>query len=86
MTQRNRNIEKDDLDGLRLFALGRISRCAGCARYHSLVAAHGGASRIRVDLPAAPELCTHRVCAPLVDRVFGRQSNSWVARLAACGL
>ncbi len=42
MTRRDRILEKDDLDGLRLFALGRISRCAGCARYHSLVAAHGG--------------------------------------------
>lgn len=86
MTQRNRNTEKDDLDGLRLFALGRISRCAGCARYRSLVAAHGGLSRIRVDVPAAPATCSHQVCAPLLKRLSGRRRVSWIARHAAFGL
>lgn len=86
MTRQDRNLEKDDLDGLRLFALGRISRCADCARYHSLVAAYGGVSRVRTGLPAAPATCSHRVCAPLLDRLAGRRQGSWIMRQVACGL
>jgi hypothetical protein len=86
MTQRNRIPEENDLDGLRLFALGRIPRCRGCARYHSLVAAQEAASRPRTKPPAVPGFCSHQVCAPLVDHYFGRRRDSWVTRVAVCGL
>jgi len=83
MSQRNRLPEENDLDSLRLFALGRIPRCAGCARYHSLVAAHDRSSRGGTRPPAAPLSCSHQVCAPLVDHYFGRRRDSWVSRVAA---
>jgi len=86
MIQQDRMHEKSDLDGLRLFALGRIPRCAGCARYRSLVAAQGRVSRTLVSLSAVPASCSHQVCAPLVDHYFGRRSESWGPRAAACGL
>jgi hypothetical protein len=56
----------NDLDGLRLLALGRIPRCGSCPRFRSLVAIHAG-SRAG-DLPAVPAFCTHAVCAPLAAR------------------
>ena len=86
MSQRKRIPEKDDLDSLRLFALGRIPRCTGCARYHSLVAAHDRVSRVRSRPPAVPASCSHQVCAPLVDHYFGQKRDSWVSRVAAFGL
>jgi len=58
-----------ELDDLRLIALGRIPRCAGCPRFQALREARRTLSpRSGIPLPAAPAFCTHRVCAPLADR------------------
>lgn len=84
MSQRNRIPEEGDLDALRLFALGRIPRCAGCARYHSLVAVHDGGSKGRTGPAAIPVTCSHQVCAPLIEHYFARRRGSWVRRVAAC--
>lgn len=61
-------IQTDDLDGLRLLALGRIPRCNGCPRFTALVDGHARGNRLRHPLPDVPESCTHQVCAPLVIR------------------
>ena len=61
-------IQIDDLDGLRLLALGRIPRCGGCPRFEALVDGHDGGDELRGPLPDVPEYCTHQVCAPLVIR------------------
>lgn len=61
--------EEQDLDGLRLLALGRIPRCADCELYNSLVAIHTGGLDRDTSLPAPPEGCTHQVCAPLATRM-----------------
>lgn len=67
---RNRRFLSDDLDGLRLIALGRIPRCGSCARYRALVEASGGGGAAGSVLPAVPQNCSHQVCAPLVDRML----------------
>jgi hypothetical protein len=69
--------DEQDLDGLRLVALGRIPRCARCELYRSLVTIHSGSFDPRGGLPASPPGCTHQVCAPLASRM------SQAARLLA---
>ena len=58
----------NDLDGLRIFGLGRIPRCTNCPRYRALVDAYEGTSTLPTHPPAVPEDCTFQVCAPLVAR------------------
>jgi hypothetical protein len=58
----------EDLDGLRLLALSRISRCSGCPRYHALEEAYRGVGSV-TSLPQVPLACDHQVCAPLVSRL-----------------
>lgn len=86
MTRQDSAFETADLESLRLFALGRIPRCAGCARYRALVAAGQGIAGSRSSLPEVPECCSHQVCAPLVDHYFGKRRDPWVRRAAACFL
>ena len=76
----------DDLHELRLFALGRIPRCARCPRYHALVAADAGLPMFSPVLPTAPVFCSHQVCAPLVDRHNGSLESGDQPSRAACGL
>lgn len=57
-----------DLDGLRLVALGRISRCQECPRYLALVESHFGPERDVESWPTVPANCSFEVCAPLVAR------------------
>jgi hypothetical protein len=64
-----RRFKADDLDGLRLVALGRIPRCTHCPRYHALVAAHWSKAHGQAHLPSVPEYCHHPVCAPLAVRI-----------------
>jgi hypothetical protein len=68
MAPRRPRIQAEDLDGLRLLALSRIPRCGTCPRFRALVDTHDNGSRLRDDLPAVPENCTHQVCAPLAAR------------------
>ena len=68
MAGRVEKVRSDELDGLRLLALGRIPRCGVCPRYAALTDAHARGTRIRGRLPSVPECCTHQVCAPLVVR------------------
>ena len=65
----------DELDGLRLLALGRIPRCGVCPRYAALTDAHARGTGIRGRLPKVPECCTHQVCAPLVARYLSEQAG-----------
>ncbi len=65
----------DNLDGLRLIALGRIPRCQACPRYRALLDAHSGLRVPGSALPRVPKNCNHEVCAPLVHRL-GRGSSS----------
>jgi hypothetical protein len=58
----------NDLDGLRIFGLGRIPRCTDCLRYRALVDAYKGASTLSILPPGVPEDCTFQVFAPLVAR------------------
>jgi hypothetical protein len=68
MAPRRPRIPAEDLDGLRLLALSRIPRCGTCPRFRALVDAHDGGSRLRDNLPAVPDYCTHQVCTPLAAR------------------
>lgn len=58
----------EDLDGLRLLALSRITRCSDCPRYHALAEAYRGIGPV-TGLPQVPLACGHQVCAPLVSRL-----------------
>lgn len=69
MDRLNGKREQQDLDGLRLIALGRIPRCADCELYAGLLTLHAGAIERSSGLPAPPEACTHQVCAPLASRM-----------------
>ncbi len=69
MDRVNRKEEEQDLDGLRLIALGRIPRCVGCELYGSLLRIHSGALERPSGLPAPPAACTHQICAPLASRM-----------------
>jgi len=68
MAVRTRSHGTDDLDGLRLLALGRIPRCSSCPRFRSLVAAHERGFAVAGEPGAVPAHCRHEVCAPLVAR------------------
>ena len=65
---RREKSRRQDLDGLRLLALGRIPRCGNCARFAVLAEAHERGTAIRGELPDVPENCTHQVCTPLIVR------------------
>ena len=60
-----------NLDELRLMALGRIPRCAGCPRYRALDSAFRSRGGGRGPQPLPPANCTYRVCAPLAARWWG---------------
>ena len=68
MAHRREGTHTDDLDGLRLLALGRIPRCGSCPRFDALAEVHARGIRVHGLLPDAPEHCTHQVCAPLIAR------------------
>jgi hypothetical protein len=75
----------DDVDGLRLFALGRIPRCTRCPRYQALVAAHTTGSGCGPGLPLVPSFCLHQVCAPLVDHYRRARRAETRPHVVACG-
>jgi hypothetical protein len=60
-------------DRLRLFALGRIPRCARCPRLGVLAAARPATERSRGPLPPVPPSCSHQVCEPLAVRYGKRE-------------
>ena len=76
------NNDVHDLDGLRLMALGRIQRCAGCDLYRELLARHADDSRAALPLPQPTAACKHKVCAPLAVRL-ARAENQPVPVLKA---
>ncbi|MCP3979841.1 MAG: hypothetical protein GY716_11080 [bacterium] len=59
---------RDELDALRLVALGRIQRCRDCLRYRSLVHLVAGRASAAGRLPAVPRQCHEQICAPLTRR------------------
>jgi len=63
MRPNGRELLPRDEDELRLFALGRIPRCARCPRYQGLKADSPG-----TPLAEVPAHCSYQVCAPLVAR------------------
>lgn len=71
-----RRFKADDLDGLRLVALGRIPRCTHCPRYNALVASHWSQTHGRAHLPMVPQYCHHEVCAPLAARIGLAESRT----------
>jgi hypothetical protein len=85
MEQKPRSHRVHDVDGLRLFALGRIPRCTHCPRYRALVRVHSDGLSPARTLPAVPNDCAHQVCAPLADRYAARISVGSDFRIAACG-
>jgi hypothetical protein len=58
-----------DEDGLRLFGLSRIPKCAACPRFDGLSQAHAGGSSSANQLPPVPSWCIYQFCAPLVARL-----------------
>ena len=74
-TARSASGGQTELDGLRLVGLGKINRCSGCPRYHSLVNAYlsGRESDVSVAPPRAG--CPHHFCKPLAKR-FGRKTTA----------
>jgi hypothetical protein len=65
----------EDIDGLRLLALGRIPRCADCKLYRELRALHDDRSRLPSRLPQPSAICKHKVCAPLAVRLSGAEDH-----------
>ena len=65
MSDRNKPAASVELDALRLFALGRVPRCARCPRYRVMLAFEATAA----GLPEPPEFCTYQICAPLAARL-----------------
>lgn len=55
-------------DGLRLLALGRVSRCQLCQRFRAMSAAAASPGLRVVSLPAVPDFCNYQLCAPLATR------------------
>ena len=86
MAHRRPEIPTDELDGLRLLALGRIPRCGSCPRFHALIDAHTRGAKIGGCLPAVPDHCTHQVCAPLSVRFGGSDADEAVARVKSLHL
>jgi hypothetical protein len=76
----------DDIDGLRLMALGRIPRCAACDLYHELMALHDDGSRRPSRLPQPPASCKHKVCAPLAVRLSRAENHPIPILRAVYGL
>jgi hypothetical protein len=75
MTVRSAPESQVELDGLRLVGLGKISRCTGCPRYHSLVDAYSSGRDTKVDVAAARAGCPHHYCKPLAKR-YGRRAST----------
>jgi len=67
-----------DMDGLRLFGLGRIPRCGQCLRYAALVDAYQAGCRtpgtLPSSLPAVPAACHVPYCSPIVLRLSGAEA------------
>ena len=80
------NSNPNDLDGLRLIALGRIPRCARCDLYRELLALHSNSGRVPSRLPDPPADCMHRVCAPLAIRLSRSQEYPVTGLRAVNGL
>ena len=76
MNPRSLSLPTDDMDGLRLLALGRIPRCEGCPRYEGLVSAYllsrERSGPLPTSLPGVPEFCRQAYCAPLAARYVRR--------------
>ena len=68
--------QTNEINALRLFALGRIPRCNRCPRYHALVAADAGLPLLPPTLPPTPLFCSHQICAPLVCGGIGRADQA----------
>ncbi len=62
-------------DRLRLFALGRIPRCARCPRLETLAAARASGGECRGPLPPIPPTCAHQICEPLAVR-YGKPADA----------
>ena len=71
MFDRNKPAAPEELDALRLFALGRVPRCARCPRYRVMLALAGTAA----GLPEPPAFCTYQICAPLALRLARRAAG-----------
>jgi hypothetical protein len=84
MSRETRQDGVQDLDELRLFALGRIPRCNRCPRYRALSGTTAASPGLGYGLPAAPSSCTHQVCAPLVERRRNGRGADDERRSAAC--
>ena len=82
----NQSSDPNDLDSLRLIALGRIPRCADCDLYHELLAMHADSSRMPSRLPDPPAGCMHKVCAPLAVRLSRSQERPVTVLKAVYGL
>jgi hypothetical protein len=80
------NNEANDLDGLRLIALGRIPRCADCDLYHELLALYDDGSRQPGSVPQPPAGCMHKVCAPLEIRLSATRDQPAQVLKAVQGL
>ena len=62
------------IDGLRLYAMSRIPRCSGCARFGALLRAHWDTAP--PDLPEVPQHCLNPVCAPIAARFSGANGRA----------
>ena len=85
MEQKPRSHSVQEVDGLRLFALGRIPRCTDCPRYHALVRIHASGPVRMPALPEVPVACAHQVCAPLADRYLAPPAVVPGLRIVAFG-
>ena len=74
MSRSERQSFPEKMEGLRLFALGRIPRCGRCPRYRALSLSRATTDRQPESLPGVPEFCTYQLCAPLAARY-----ERWVA-------
>ena len=72
MSRTERQVFPNRADGLRLFALGRVSRCGGCARFRVFNAVFRSPGSFAGPLPAVPRGCNHQLCAPLAARYENR--------------
>ncbi len=65
MFDSNKPVAPEELDALRLFALGRVPRCARCPRYGAMLAF----AVTSAGLPGPPAFCSYQICAPLAARL-----------------
>ena len=78
MNAATEKLDPQDENGLRLFGLSRIPKCAACPRFDGLRHAHAGGSAPEDQLPPVPSWCIYQFCAPLVARLSRRESVSVV--------